>query len=339
MKKPFGVLPDGRQATLYTIKNNTLTATLTDFGATLVSLWVPDRKGNKEDVVLGHDNVTAYVNDPTCMGATVGRNANRTAGAAFVLNGKTYHLTPNEHGCNNNHSLPDGYNQRLWQAESHTESSITFLLESPHLDQGFPGNATIRVTYALEAPAVLAITYEAISDRDTVMNLTHHSFFNLGGHQNPERAMAQELTLPARTFAFADGYNIPTGEMRAVADTPMDFRVPKPIGQDIEKDYESLRLQNGYDHAFEVFTSPCAILRDPVSGRTMAVETDCPCVQLYTGNYLDNEPGKGGVTYPVRSGICLETQFYPDAFHKPQWKKPVIQAGVPFRSRTKYKFN
>lgn len=338
MKSPFGVLPSGERASLYTIKNQIITATVSDFGATLVNLWVPDKRGNLADVVLGYDDASVYAADNSCMGAVVGRNANRIAGAAFRIGETQVNLIPNDNG-NSLHSLPHGYSHRLWAVSEHLEDRITLVLESPHLDQGFPGNATIRVTYAIESPATLSVTYHAISDADTLFNLTNHSFFNLAGHEHTEKAPEQELILTARTFAPSDSNAIPTGEDRSVVGTPMDFRSGKVIGQDIDGDYECLRLQAGFDHTFEVFTEPCAILRDPGSGRTMAVVTDCPGIHFYSGNYLSGEKGKGGVCYIRRSGMCLETHFYPDAVHNPQWKQPIAKAGEPYHSRTAFQFS
>ena len=338
MKTPFGVLPSGEAAFLYTIKNNTITAALADFGATLVNLWVPDRNGDLADVVLGYRDASVYASDNSCMGAIVGRNANRIAGATFRIGDTRVNLTPNDNG-NSLHSLPHGYSHRLWQVCEHQEDRITFSLESPHLDQGFPGNATIRVTYAIEAPATLSVTYWALSDADTIFNMTNHSFFNLAGHEKPEKALQQELILPARVFVPSDARSIPLGEERPVDGTPMDFRGGKPICQDIDSHYECLQLQGGFDHTFEVFTEPGAILRDPESGRTMAVVTDCPGIHFYSGNYLSGETGKDGVCYTRRSGMCLETHFYPDAVHNPQWKQPLAKAGVPFRICTKFQFS
>ena len=335
--KPFGVLPDGRQTHLYTITGGGLEAAITDFGAILVSLMVPDREGNLADVVLGFDEAAPYGVSGACLGATVGRNANRIAGAAFTLNGKTYTMAKNDNG-NNCHSGPDSYNYRLWDVFSHTESALCLTLDSPNGDQGFPGKAKIRVTYTLEHPATLRITYDGISDEDTVFNMTNHSYFNLAGHEKGEKAMAQTLMMPARVFTVSDDQSIPTGELRSVEGSPMDFRIPKPIGRDINEDYEPLKLQHGYDHNFEVFCNPCAILTDPESGRSMSVVTDCPGVQLYTANFL-NETGKDGVVYGKRHGICLETQYYPDAVNHPQWAQPFVKAGEPYHSETKFIFS
>lgn len=338
MQEKFGILPSGEAATLYTISCGSLTAAVTDYGATLVKLLVPDRNGVAADVVLGYDDCNGYrTAHGSCLGATVGRNANRIKGAQFELNGKTWHLTPNE-GANSLHSGPDFFFQRLWKLVSHTPSAITLELHSPHGDQGFPGNATIRVTYALEPDHGLHIRYEARCDRDTVFNFTNHSYFNLAGQDQTDKAMDQLLTIPGRFFNPDDAESIPTGELRPVAGTPMDFRVPKPIGRDINADYEPLKLQSGYDHNWEVFCDPCAYLSDPVSGRTMTVSTDCPGLQFYAGNYLD-ETGKGGVHYGKRTGIALETHFYPDALHHPEWPQPITKAGETYRSETVYRFS
>lgn len=336
MKEKFGVLPSGEEASLYTISCGFLTAVVTDYGATLVKLMVPDKNGVPADVVLGYDHVDGYRTGSAYLGATVGRNANRIGGAAFELNGRTITLSKNDNG-NNLHSGPDGYNYRMWKVLSHTDSSISFTLISPNGDQGFPGEARIRVTYTLQADG-LEIVYDASCNQDTVFNMTNHTYFNLAGHDHPEAAMDQVLTLPGRYFNPDDAENIPTGEQRRVDGTPMDFRCPKPIGQDLHADYEPLHLQNGYDHNFEVYTNPCAILSDPESGRTLAISTDCPGIQLYSGNFL-NTTGKGGVHYGKNSGVALETQFAPDSLHHPDWPQPVTPAGTVYHSRTFYKLS
>ena len=337
MKETFGILPSGEAASLYTISCGGLTAAVTDYGANLVRLLVPDKNGVTADVVLGCDDCNGYrVTNGAALGATVGRNSNRLKGASFRLGDTDYFLPKNE-GNNNLHSGPDFFFQRMWKLVEHTHASVTLELNSPDGDQGFPGNATIRVTYALDDCGGLHIRYDAVSDKDTVFNLTNHSYFNLAGHQHTDKAMEQLLTIPGRFFNPDDAENIPTGELRSVEGTPMDFRTPKAIGRDIEADYEPLKLQGGYDHNWEVYCNPCAILADPVSGRTMEVHTDCPGIQFYAGNFL-NEQGKGGVHYGKRTGIALETQFYPDCLHHSDWPQPVVKAGEKFHSETVYKF-
>lgn len=335
MREFFGTLPSGETASLYTISCGRLSAAVSDYGATLVRLLVPGQDGTLADVVLGYDDCNGYREGDACLGATVGRNANRLKDACFVLNGRTYALTPNENG-NNLHSGPEFFSKRMWQVLSHTENALVLELNSPSGDQGFPGNARIRVSYTLE-PGALRIAYNAVCDKDTVFNMTNHSYFNLAGHEKTGAAMDQVLILPGRFFNPDDPQNIPTGELRKVEGTPMDFRTPKPIGRDIDLDYEPLVLQGGYDHNWEVFCNPCAILSDPVSGRTMAVSTDCPGIQFYAGNFLD-ETGKGGVHYGKRSGVALETQFYPDALHHPDWPQPITRAGEKYHSQTVYRF-
>ena len=338
MKKiSFGVLPNGQEASLYTISLGDMQASVSDFGAVLVNLLVPDANGNVADVVLGFDDALGYANCTTYLGATVGRNSNRIGKARFDLNGKTYQLDGNDNG-NNLHGGRDCYCFRMWKLEDHTETSVTLSLDSPDGDQGFPGNAKIRVTYALEAPATLHITYDGVADQDTVFNMTNHSYFNLAGHDAVDKAMDQILSMPARVYTVADAQSIPTGEMRSVEGTPMDFRTPKAIGRDINEDYEALNLQFGYDHNFEVFCNPCATLTDPASGRTMTVETDCPGIQFYAGNFLGQDVGKGGTLYTKRSGICLETQYYPDAVNRPEFAQPFFKAGEAYHSETKYIF-
>ena len=337
MKETFGILPSGETATLYTITGGGLTACVTDYGANLVRLFVPDKNGRLADVVLGYDDCNGYrITHGAALGATVGRNSNRLKDASFLLNGVLCQLPRNE-GTKNLHSGPDFFFQRMWKTAEVTENAITLELFSPHADQGFPGNATIRVTYALDNLGGLHIVYDAVCDQDTVFNMTNHSYFNLAGHEKTEEAMNQILTIPGRFFNPDDAENIPTGELRPVDGTPMDFRSPKPIGRDIGMDYEPLHLQGGYDHNWEVYCNPCAVLSDPVSGRTMEVHTDCPGIQFYAGNYLD-EHGKDGVYYGKRTGVALETQFYPDCLHHSDWPQPIVKAGEKYHSETIYKF-
>ena len=338
MTRNFGILPDGTQTHLYTITGGGITATVTDYGANLVSVLLPDRKGGYVDGVLGYDDANGYrTSNGAYLGAVVGRNANRIKGASFMM-GDTRIRMPANDGANSLHSGPNGFHLRMWEPIRLKEHSITLKLVSPKGDQGFPGTAEFYVTYALEKDGCLKIRYDGLCDQDTVMNFTNHSYFNLAGHQNTSAAMEQELILPGRFFNPDDAENIPTGELRSVDGTPMDFRTPKAIGRDIECDYEPLHLQTGYDHNWEVFCNPCAILRDPASGREMAVHTDCPGIQFYSGNYL-GETGKDGISYGFRQGIALETQFYPDSVHHPEWPQPFVKAGVPYHSETTYKFS
>ncbi len=330
MKESFGNLSDGRSAALYTISGGRLRAAISDLGATLVSLWV-----DGTDVVLGYSRAQDYLDNDGFLGAVVGRNANRIRNSSFPLNGEIVRLTPNE-GANNLHSGPDCWNTRLWDVEEVTDASIRLSLVSPDGDQGFPGNASVTVTYTI-ANNGLNITYDAVSDQDTVFNLTNHAYFNLAGENHPEKAMEQTLILNAGCFNPDDAQNIPTGEMRSVEGTPFDFRAAKPLGRDIGADYEPLHLQGGYDHNFVITGNPCAVLCDPGSGRTMTVSTDCPGIQVYTANFLE-ATGKGGVFYGKRSGVALETQYAPDSVNHPEWPQPFVKAGTPYHSETKFQF-
>ena len=329
MVKTFGKLADGREARLYTISCGRIRSEITNYGAALVSLFVDGL-----DVCLGLDDVAGYESQGGFLGAVVGRNANRIGGAKFLLNGQEVVL-PAKEGPNNLHSGPDSWAFRLWDLTAHTENSLTLSLHSPHGDQGFPGNADVSVTYTIENDG-LTISYKAVSDRDTAFNLTNHAYFNLFGQDKPEKAMDQELMIPGEAFCPDDAANIPTGEVRAVEGTPFDFRSFKPIGRDIGMDYEPLHLQGGYDHNFVNNGNICAVMRNPESGLTMTVTTDLPGVQLYAGNFLDNN-GKG-VIYGKRSGVALETQFFPDSVNHPEWKQPFVQANEVFESTTRYAF-
>ena len=337
MKESFGILPSGEETYLYTISGGGVTACVSDYGATLVKVLLPDGKGGQVDVALGFDDCNGYrTGNGGFLGATVGRNANRIQGASFCLNGKEYKLAANNNG-NNLHSGPDNFHLRMWKVLSSSSDSVKLELFSPNGDQGFPGNATIQVTYTMDSEGGLHIVYDAVCDKDTVFNMTNHSYFNMAGHDQVDKAMDQLLTLPARWFNPDDAESIPTGELRPVNGTPMDFRSPKAIGRDIGLDYEPLHLQGGYDHNWEVFCNPCATLTDPESGRSVAVYTDCPGIQFYSGNFLD-ESGKGGIYYGKRSGVALETQFAPDSIHHPEWPQPITKADEKYHSETTYRF-
>ena len=337
MKKLFGTRSsDGRQAWLYTITDGVITAEVSDQGAVLVKLLVPDAKGNVADVVLGFDHPDGYF-QAGYYGAPVGRNANRVGGAKFTLNGKVYNLDANDNGVNNLHSGFSPFNHRLWEVVSHTADSIKLRLDSPDGDQGFPGNATIYVTYTVKDRSLI-LTYDATCDQDTVFNMTNHSYFNLAGHDHPEKAMDMVLQMNATFFTVADELSIPTGELRPVEGSPMDFRTPKAIGRDLGEDYDAFRLQGGYDHNFEAKGEVCAMVQDVESGRTMEVLTDLPGIQFYCGNYMDGAVGKGGAVYSYRGAIALETQYYPDSINRPEWAQPFTKAGQPYHTETVYRF-
>ena len=338
-KEHFGNMPDGQEVFKYTLTNKEgVSASFITLGAVWVSMAVPDREGRMADVVLGYDDVESYLQNPAHFGAPIGRNANRIGGAVITIDGVDYKLAANN-GPNNLHSGPDLYHARLWEcreADSAEGDRLDFFLESPDGDQGYPGNAKICVSYTLTEDSRLLLDYHMVSDKDTVANFTNHSYFNLAGHDSGE-ALDQEVWLNASAYTQADAVSIPTGEIVPVAGTPMDFTQMKPIGRDIEDSFEDLRIGNGFDAPGVL--SLAARARDPKSGRTMETYTDLPGVQFYTANGLkDFMPGKGGAHYGRRHAYCFETQYYPDACHKPQFPSPILKAGEEYKTRTVYRF-
>lgn len=337
----FGKTKDGKETQLYLLENkNGVRAYITDYGAALVRLFVPDKDGNPCDVVLGYDEAAAYEKGGESFGATVGRNANRIGGAQFVLNGTTYELEKNDND-NNLHSGTDYYNKRVWEVKDVTAEHITLVLHSPDKDQGYPGALDMSVTYTLDDDNALTIHYEAVPDQDTIINMTNHSYFNLNGHDSGT-VLNHTITLDADEFTPADCYSIPTGEIRSVEGTPMDFRGGRVIGADIDADYEPLRFGTGYDHNWVLknggrFDKVAEVVSDE-SGIVMEVYTDLPGVQIYTANFLDQEPGKNGAAYIKRSAVCLETQYFPDAVHHENFVQPVCKKGEKYDTRTAYRF-
>lgn len=341
MEKKFSNLHSGEEACLYTIQNGGLTAKITNLGATLVQLWVPDASGTVQDVVLGYDDAQAYVDNDGFLGATVGRNANRIAGSRFPLDGKICVLTPNE-GENNLHSGPHPYNVRLWTLASLEQDSVTLTLESPDGDQGFPGTAHIRVTYRLDGEGGLHICYEGRSDRETVFNMTNHSYFNLAGSGD---VLNHTLRLWAKNFTRADENSCPFGTIDPVAGTPMDFTAEKPMGRDIDADYDQLVWGKGYDHNWCVdgeagTLRPAAAAYSPETGIAMDCLTTQPGVQFYTANWLpEGLPGKGGRPMFPRAGFCLETQHYPCSPNRPQFPSAILRPGEEYNETTLYRFS
>lgn len=329
-------------ATLYTFENkNGMIMEVTDFGATLYSLIVPDKDGNPCDVVLGYDSPEGYMGPSgTGFGATIGRNGNRIGKAQFTLNGKTYELDKNNNG-NNLHSGLAYYHYRMWTVKETTEDSITFSLHSSDGDQGYPGNFDVDVTYTLTGDNELRIDYSGIPDQDTITNMTNHSYFNLNGHASGS-VLEQEVWVDADAFLPTDKELIPTGEILSVEGTPMDFRVKKPIGRDIEEDYEALNFGGGYDHNWCLNNkgkfAKVIEMSAKESGITMEVYTDLPGVQIYSGNFLVEELGKDGIVYKHRQAICFETQGYPDAINHENFPSVVCKAGEVYKTTTVYKF-
>ena len=336
----FGSTAKGEKASLYTLRNKGgIEIGVTDYGAALVKVLIPDKDGKVQDVVLGYDSAKAYEEGGVHFGATVGRVANRIGGACFELNGKIYALTANDNG-NSLHGGCDYYNKRMWRAEEVTGQKVIFYLESPDGDQGYPGAVRISVTYELTDDNEIKLHYHAVSDADTLINLTNHSYFNLSGHASGP-VLGQEVFIAAEVFTRADAESVPTGEIVPVEGTPMDFRKYKAIGEAIGADYEALILGQGYDHNWVLKGSGLRLvagMRSDKTGIVMEVLTDLPGMQFYTGNFLVSEQGKKGAVYSRRHGACFETQYFPDAVHKEHFEGPVIKAGASYDTVTIYRF-
>lgn len=343
----FGTLSAGERVKLYHLENKEgAYAEVSEFGAVLVRLAVRDKNGVLTDVVLGHENLDDYVNRASFFGATVGRNGNRIEGAAFSIYGKEYMLADNENG-NNLHSGPGGYEKKLWETAEvdQEENSVTFTRISPDGENGFPGEFDISVKYELTDDNVLRITYHGVSDQPTVANMTNHSFFNLDG-EGSGSVLDQYMKINAAYYTpVRDSASIPTGEYAPVDGTPMDFRTSRRIGERIDADFEQLKFTGGYDHNYVTDNyargnvRPVARAFSEKSGIVMDVSSDCPCVQLYAGNFISGEPGKNGHVYEKRDGFCLETQVEPNAINEENFHSPVLEEGEFYHSVTTYSFS
>ena len=331
---------------IFTLTNaHGLRADITNLGGRVVSLWVPDKHGQLRDVVLGFDNPEDYLpeNHRSDFGAVIGRYANRLNNGQITIDGKTYQLPQND-GKNCLHGGPDGWQYRLFNVESVSNHRLVLSLVSEDGDSGFPGNVCARVTYTLTDDNALEIDYEAVTDSDTVINLTNHSYFNLNGDASTD-ILNHLLTIDAARYTPIDKTFIPTGELATAEGTPMDFRQPKPIGRDINADFEQLHIGHGYDHNWVLNTKgddsrPCARLESPLTGITMEVYTTEPGMQVYTGNFLDGTvTGKGGVVYQQRCAVCLETQKFPDSPNQ-HWleSNATLRQGEVYRSKTSFRF-
>lgn len=341
VKKEFGKNSKGELAHFYEITNEAgMKAIVTDFGATLHSLYVPDKDGNFRDVVWGYDTVQEYeIDNGPFFGATVGRIANRVGGAMVTVNGVDYPMDVNER-TNCLHSGPNCYHVRMWNAEI-LENAVKFSILSPDGDQGLPGNFNVSVTYTVTEENGLKISYEGISDKDTYVSMTNHSYFNLNG-ENSDSILEHELMVNADAFTRVNNEMISTGEIVDVTGTAMDFRTPKVIGRDISNDEEPLNIGGGYDHNWVLNVhaagEPVVKVSSAESGIVMEVFTDYPGIQIYTGNFLCDKPGKRGRIYPNRSAVAFETQQFPDAMHHENFPSPLMKAGENFHTETEYRF-
>lgn len=346
-QKPFGTTKQGEKANLYTISNdNGMEVSFTDFGAIIVSIVVPDKNGKREDIALGYDKLADYEINPNAFGALIGRHANRIADAKATINGITYELEKND-GVNNLHSGSKCFYKVMHETEIYKDTdeiSIEFSRLSPDMEQGFPGNFDYSVTYTLTNDNELVLEYYAVSDKDTIVNMTNHSYFNLAGHNNGT-ILNQQIMINSKQITTIREGLIPTGEYTMVDGTPMDFQKRKEIGRDINADYESLKMAGGYDHNY-VFNhnsddiEKVAELYDPKSGRLMEIFTDLPGMQLYTGNFINGSvKGKMGANYDKFSGVCFETQFYPNSCNIPAFPSTILKRGEEFESVTLFKFS
>ncbi len=340
---PFGILPDGREVTAYTLQRDRLLATVLDLGAT-----VADVKYNGNSIVRGFDSLASYLSADGYLGAVVGRAGNRIAGGRFSIDGKSYELFCNN-GKNHLHGGKSGFNKKLWRAETRDgdEPSVTFSVISPDMDEGYPGQLSVAVRYTLTRRGGLRIDYTATADAPTVINLTNHAYFNLNGKGD---ILSHKLTLAADRYLPTDEGLIPTGEIKSVDKTPFDFRAEKTVGRDLDLSCRDLGVAGGYDHCFIFYpvkdpeNCPRATLRGDISGLELRLYTDRPGVQLYTGNFLGDPrfPFRGGEAQTKRAALCLETESAPDAVNQSALDAlgtTILRPGDEWRSFTEYVFS
>lgn len=343
----FNSVVAGDSVKLHILTNkNGVEAAFTNFGQRLVSLYVPDKNENFEDVVLGYATLDEFVNGPkSYFGSVIGRYGNRIAKGSFSIDDNTYTLVKNNNE-NHLHGGNVGFENVVWNIDEATSNSIQFSRLSPDMEEGYPGNLMVVVSYVLTDENELKINYKAETDKTTVVNLTHHSFFNLKGEGEGD-INDHVLMLNADNFTPVDSGLIPTGKIESVKGTPFDFTTPKTIGADLNADFEQLKIGNGYDHNFVLNETPknedglvlCAKVSEPTTGRTMEVYTDEPGVQFYGGNFMNGETvGKSGEIYAFRGSFCLETQHFPDSPNQPNFPSTLLKPGEVYTSNCVYKF-
>ena len=336
----FGKTVLGKDIKLYSIKNkNGMVADVTNLGAILVNLIVPDCKGECKDIVLGFDAGEAYLVNSSFFGATVGRVANRTANAKFTIDGVEYKLAVNDNANNLHSDFFNGMHKVMWDVET-CDNAVKFTYHSPDMENGFPGNLDMSVTYTVTDDNELKIDYDGVSDKKTIINMTNHTYFNLAGHDSGS-ILDTELTINASNYTPVVAGAIPTGEIAPVTGTVMDFTSAKKIGKEIEADFEQLRLVQGYDHNYVLDNYDGTlklIATAKAAGRTMEVYTDLPGVQFYAGNCIAFQEGKDEAKYSPRTGFCLETQYFPNSANDKNFAKPEFDANEAYKTTTIYKF-
>lgn len=342
-KSLFGTLKTGEEVYIYTLDNqNGVRAQILNYGGIVRNLYVTDKNGVKTDVVLGRETLEDYLKNDGYLGAAIGRHANRIAKGEFELNGKTYNVGVNE-GKNSLHGGLVGYDSRIWSAKeagTDTEPSLVLSLVSPDGEEGFPGTVNVTVTYTVTADNALKINYRAVSDADTVFNMTNHSYFNLAGHASGNM-YKQILQINSGFYTPNDSECMPTGEVLSVSGTPFDFRAPKPIGQDIKADFDQVRAVGGFDHNFAIEGRGyrlAAAAECVENGISMEVWTDKPAMQLYTSNALPEGDYKDGAHYRPHDAFCLETQYFPNAMAHSHYPSPLLKKGEEYNFTTEYKF-
>ena len=337
-------IEETKHTKLYSLKNNKgMEVCITNFGARIVSIVVPDKNGNMTDVVLGFDNIEDYIQIPTDFGATIGRYANRIGQGKITIDGQEIQLPQNNYGhCL--HGGPTGWQNQVFKANQKDNQTITLTIESPDGDNNFPGNVVANVTYTLTDENAIDIRYNATTDKKTIINMTNHSYFNLNGDPSAS-SMNQTLYLAADSITPVDDTFMTSGEMMAVANTPFDFNTPKAIETDVNNfENEQIKFGKGFDHNWVLKTKGdisqiAAKLTSPITGITLEVYTDEPGIQLYTGNFLDGTvKGKKGIVYPHRASVCLETQHYPDSPNKTHWPSVILEPGKTYTSHCIFKF-
>jgi aldose 1-epimerase len=339
----------GKPTALYTLKNrNGMVAQITNFGAKIVSIYVPDHNGDFADIVLGYESIEGYIKGNPYFGAICGRYANRIANGRFVIDGVTYQL-PVNNGPNSLHGGPEGFNNQVFDAKGVITTpdgeQVEMVYISKDGEMGYPGTLTLKVTYSVTGSNELRLDYEAVTDKATHVNICSHSFFNLAGEGNGD-ILKHVLTINGDKFTPVSDVLIPTGQLEAVEGTPMDFRKPEIIGKRINDDFDQLAYGKGYDHNWVINRKKpgeltlAAVCHDPKSNRMMEVHTTQPGIQLYTGNWLDgSDKGKGGKSYGMRSALCLETDNYPDSPNKPGFPSTLLRPGEVYKHTCLHKFS